>query len=97
MFAALGRMINHNYVFALGGWLVLFFVLRWAAPPWSQVAKDGQFSFLPPDSPSRRGDELFNAAFPVTICSLEQHRDRRLAPRKRRWGSVQGCDLRFIY
>ncbi len=69
MFAALGDIINRAWIGILVGWLVLFCALRWAAPPWSQVVVDGQFSFLPADSPSRRGDELFNEAFPHDLLS----------------------------
>src|SRR5205085_3253301 len=31
---------------------------------WDAVAESGQFAFLPADTPSNRGRELFQAAFP---------------------------------
>ncbi len=69
VFALWGRIINHAWAAILVGWLVAFVALRWVAPPWSQVVEDGQFSFLPEDSPSRRGDELFNDAFPHDLLA----------------------------
>lgn len=64
MFSLLGDLVNRNWLVILVGWFVLVVALRFAAPEWDQVTKDGHFSFLPADSPSRRGDKLFNQAFP---------------------------------
>src|SRR5438128_7395269 len=64
VFSALGNAVNRSWPFLLVGWVALLVALRLTAPEWNQVARDGQFSFLPDDSPSRRADELFNTAFP---------------------------------
>jgi len=64
VFTLLGDFVNRTWPLILAGWFVLVVALRFAAPEWEQVTKDGHFAFLPADSPSRRGDELFNQAFP---------------------------------
>src|SRR5260370_30905 len=69
MFAAIGGFVNRGWLALLACWIVLAVALNWAAPEWSTVAQDGEFSFLPPDSPSRRADELFNKAFPQDLLS----------------------------
>src|SRR4029077_9546367 len=69
VFAAIGGFVNRIWLALLAGWIVLAVVLHLVAPDWSTIAQDGEFSFLPPDSPSRRADELFNKAFPQDLLS----------------------------
>lgn len=69
VFASLAAFVNRAWLFLLIGWIVLTIALRFVAPDWNEVAEDGQFSFLPADSPSRRADELFNKAFPRDLLS----------------------------
>jgi RND superfamily putative drug exporter len=69
MFAAIGRFVNRTWIAVLAFWIGLAVVLQMAAPNWSTVAQDGEFSFLPPDSPSRRADRLFQQAFPQDLLT----------------------------
>ncbi len=64
MFSILGDLVNRSWPLILAGWFVLVIALRWAAPDWGVVTKDGHFSFLPDDALSRRAEKLFNQAFP---------------------------------
>jgi RND superfamily putative drug exporter len=64
MMAWLGRIVSRTWVFWLVAW-ILAWAGTWAiAPGWSEVARDGEFNFLPRGIPSRRGEELLRRAFP---------------------------------
>lgn len=64
MILSLGRIVSRTWPV----WLIAWFLLwagTWAvAPRWDEVAKDGEFNFLPRDIPSRRGEDLLRRAFP---------------------------------
>lgn len=64
MFHRLGELISHGWLLILGAWLLLFFYLRAFAPPFNDLAKEGEFVFLPATMPSRQGELLLNQAFP---------------------------------
>jgi RND superfamily putative drug exporter len=64
MFNLLGRFVARTWPILLTAWIVLIVATKLAAPPWGEVAQDKEFAFLPPDCPSRRGEELFEKAFP---------------------------------
>src|SRR5205085_7952472 len=66
---SIGRFVDRGWWVFLLGWLVLGAALHLAAPGWSTIAQDGEFSFLPADSPSRRADTLFDQAFPQDLLS----------------------------
>jgi putative drug exporter of the RND superfamily len=53
------------------GWAVVFFASRAAAPPYTEVTQDGEFVFLPADSPSRRAEDLYRRAFPDSVQAEE--------------------------
>jgi RND superfamily putative drug exporter len=67
VFSSLGDLVNRAWLLILVGWVMLLVTLWVAAPEWNDVTKDGHFSFLPDDCPSRRGDKLFNQAFPYDL------------------------------
>ena len=69
LFAFIGNLINRAWLLILIAWVSLAVGLRLTAPAWNDVAQDGQFSFLPDESPSRRADELFNRAFPQDLLA----------------------------
>ena len=69
MFAAIGGFVNRTWLAVLAGWIVVAVVLHFAAPEWSTIAQDGEFSFLPPDCPSRRAEDLFKKAFPKDLLT----------------------------
>ncbi|MDB5337478.1 MAG: hypothetical protein JWN70_3097 [Planctomycetaceae bacterium] len=64
MFHRLGDFISRWWLIVLGIWFGAFFLLRIAAPPFSEIAKGGQFVFLPETMPSRQGELLLQRAFP---------------------------------
>lgn len=64
MFRQLARSIVRRWLFLLIVWSAIFGALWVAAPSWSRVAEQGEFAFLPQDAPSRRGEQLFDEAFP---------------------------------
>src|SRR4051794_16625140 len=64
MFPWLGRIISRTWLVSLAAWALLWAGTREAAPPWPDVAEDGEFNFLPLDVPSRRGERLLRRAFP---------------------------------
>ncbi len=92
MFAFLGRTVSRFWLLILVGWIALLIVLRMVSPPWTEVAKGGQFSFLPPNSPSRRADELFNRAFPHDLLSSSIV----IVVSRESSGGLQSHDLQFI-
>ena len=64
MFRFLGNAVSRFWPLVLGAWGLLL-ALSWAsAPDWNAVTESGEVAFLPPDSPSRRSEQLFRDAFP---------------------------------
>lgn len=59
-----GQLVSRFWPLVLVGWGAVLVGLTLTAPSWDEVADDGEFSFLPADAPSRRGEELFERAFP---------------------------------
>ncbi|MCA9038812.1 MAG: MMPL family transporter [Planctomycetaceae bacterium] len=45
-------------------WVASFLLLAQFAPPFKSVLREGEFAFLPPDSPSLEGERLLAEAFP---------------------------------
>lgn len=64
MFAMLGRSVARAPLLYIAFWIVLLACTWLAAPSFKDVAEDRGFGFLPPDAPSRLGEELFKQAFP---------------------------------
>jgi len=64
MFYGLGELISRGWPLVLGFWIVAFFSLRAIAPPFNDLAKEGEFVFLPDNMPSRQGEVLLTQAFP---------------------------------
>ncbi len=64
-FTFLGRLVRRAWPLFLAGWVALLLISAHEAPPWDEVAKDREFAFLPPDSPSRVAGEMFAKAFPL--------------------------------
>src|SRR5437868_2891611 len=69
VFSAIGGFVNRTWLALLAIWIGLALALHFAAPDWSSIAQDGEFSFLPSDSPSRRADDLFKQAFPHDLLA----------------------------
>jgi RND superfamily putative drug exporter len=64
MFAGLGEFVSRYWLATIAFWVLLCVAVRMAAPPWSEVAHDGDLAYLPPGMKSVRGEELLSAAFP---------------------------------
>jgi RND superfamily putative drug exporter len=64
MFQHLGNFVTRAWAFLLAFWVIVLVAVTVYAPPWSSVAAEGAFSFLPDDAPSRLGEQLFARAFP---------------------------------
>lgn len=79
MFRALGASIARHWWLWLLSWVLALGLANHFAPPWTSVAKDGEFDFLPDRLPSRQGDKLFQQAFPgeklASSVVLVIHRD----------------------
>src|SRR5579859_5544261 len=65
MFRLLGQVVRRGWPFLLAGWAALLIGTWYAAPPWSEVSKSQEFSFLPADAPSVEAWEIFAKAFPT--------------------------------
>lgn len=50
-------------------WVVVLVLIAWQAPPLDSVVKTGEFAFLPADSPSLVGEQLFSKAFPNDLLA----------------------------
>lgn len=69
MFHTLGKLVSRTWPLLLVAWLVVLVVLVKIAPPWESVAREGEFAFLPKDSPSLAAEELFQKAWGVPLAS----------------------------
>ncbi len=64
VFRRLGSFISQWWVLVLGCWLAAFITLRLFSPRFEDLAKGGEFVFLPADVASRQAESQFNRAFP---------------------------------
>ena len=64
LFRFLGDVVRRAWPLLLLGWGFVLAGTWLAAPPWSDVAQDREFAFLPANAPSRRAEEVFATAFP---------------------------------
>ncbi len=64
LFKSLGDLAAHKAVLILLGWAALLAACLWAAPELKDVAKNGEFAFLPEDAASRVAEDKFKQAFP---------------------------------
>ncbi len=69
MFQTLGKLVSRTWPLLLVAWLIALGGLKWAAPSWRSVARDGEFAFLPKNSPSVAGEELFQQGWGVPLAS----------------------------
>ncbi len=91
MFLSLGRFVTRCWPFLLAGWAVLFTMAAATAPPWNEVAIDGELTHLPADMPTRKGARLHREAFPgdITDSSVVIVAHRSEAP-------LQSQDRQFV-
>lgn len=50
----------------IAGWVLAVALLRWLAPAWDDVTRDGDLAYLPDGLPSVVGEQLLTDAFPHT-------------------------------
>src|SRR5437868_3695369 len=95
MFLFLGKTVARIWPLLLLGWIALLLICMRAAPPWEQVARHGDNDFLPSDTPSRRGDELLNQAFPdqrrhsSVVLVVHREDDQKLRPEDKQFITEQ--------
>lgn len=64
LFRALGKLASSRSPIVIGLWLLLVLLVSQFAPNWKSVVQNGEFAFLPADSPSVEALELFRKTFP---------------------------------
>lgn len=69
MFQFLGRISSRHAAIVVAAWLGLLVGSLLLAPPWAEVAENGEFAFLPPEAPSRVAEAQFTEAFDDTLAS----------------------------
>lgn len=69
MFQFLGRISSRHAVIVVATWLVVLTGSLLLAPPWAEVAENGEFAFLPREAPSRVAEDQFTKAFDDTLAS----------------------------
>ena len=67
MFEPLGRLVSRYWLGVCLAWLAGLAVLHFYAPPFSEVTKDEDIRFFPPDYPTVRGYEILTRAFPTDV------------------------------
>lgn len=65
MFRQWGSFLSSYWYIILASWLTVFVALRFTAPSFDDVARGGEFVFLPASMPSRLGEALRDRAFPA--------------------------------
>ena len=71
MFRIVGQAVSRAWPLMLIGWALLFLAVWQFAPDFSDVTEDGEFVFLPEDSPSRVAEDLYRRAFPSSVEETE--------------------------
>lgn len=64
MYSWCGKFVCRWPIATVLAWVVILILVIQTAPPMSDVAKDGEFDFLPYESTSRAAERAFHEAFP---------------------------------
>lgn len=64
MYRYLANFVTRWWPCVILFWLALAAGVRFAAPRWDDVTRDGDLAYLPPEMPSARGEQLLRDAFP---------------------------------
>lgn len=92
MFLSLGKFVTRHWLAVIVGWVLIVVFLRWVAPNWDDVTRDGDLAFLPPQMPSVRGERLLSDAFPSDRAKSEI-----AVYVGREEGTLQGDELAVAY
>ncbi|MBC7353008.1 MAG: hypothetical protein H5U08_11670, partial [Thermogutta sp.] len=63
MFRYVSQFVTRYWPLVFVGWGAVFLILHFAAPVWDDVARDGDFAYLPDRAASVQGEKLRAAAF----------------------------------
>jgi RND superfamily putative drug exporter len=64
MFYRLGKFVAQRPKSVVCTWVAIVILLRFVAPSWNEVTKDGDFAYLPAEMPSVLGEKMQATAFP---------------------------------
>ena len=64
VFKRLGDLTAQRAALIVGAWICVVAASGFMAPTWNDVVENGEFAFLPANSPSRRANDAFLDAFP---------------------------------
>ena len=64
LFEALGKITTRHSAIVVAVWVLLLVGSFFFIPEWSTVAENGEFAFLPDDSPSVEAEKIFRERFP---------------------------------
>ena len=64
IFRFFGQLTAKRAPAVIGAWIAFVVLALVVAPEWTSVIKNGEFAFLPADSPSVKASELFRKSFP---------------------------------
>jgi RND superfamily putative drug exporter len=79
MFELLGHAVGRRWPLVLIAWIALLAVCVATAPHSLEVTQDGEFVFLPTDSPSRVAETLYRRAFPAAEPAAGDEEESRPA------------------
>ncbi len=71
MYSWCGKLVSRWPLGTVLVWVVILILVVKTAPPMSQVAKDGEFDFLPYNSDSRSAERAFRDAFPAPVAETK--------------------------
>jgi len=69
MFHYLGQFVAKRWPFLIVGWIALLVFLVSIRPPWHSVIDHGEFAFLPGESPSLVGEDVYQQSWPQPLAS----------------------------
>ncbi len=92
LFKRLGDLTSKHAWLILFTWIGMLVVLFSTAPKWEDVVQNGEFAFLPEDSPSRKATEEFREAFPNDMLASTLV----LLVRRESEGGILDSDYEFL-
>jgi putative drug exporter of the RND superfamily len=69
MYRTLGNWVTRVWPALLVAWVIALVILVVSAPAWDDVIEQGEFAFLPPDSPSLAAESLYEDGWGKPIAS----------------------------
>ena len=67
MFERLGRFVSRWPLPIAVVWIAVSILAHSTSPDWTSVAQQGEFAFLPEDSPSRQAEDLYRQAYHLAV------------------------------